>query len=193
MGLVSLFAGYNFQLGQRYILGGQFEGSIGSLPFRASGTEAGTRDRVSLPSGQSILNYPFFQRRVVATTVNWMATILGRGGLIVGENTLIYGLGGFGLAVHNYFNTGVPSQGKPVSIGKAWVAGVGIEQKISSNWSWRAEYRRVQFFPISVNSYNSSEPFYPSDLTRYHETVSSRTTMRHSADLFRIGLAYSLN
>lgn len=72
--------------------------------------------------------------------VNWLASFRGRAGIAL-DNTLIYATGG--VALGSFGET--PFQGKNFAYNftatqVGWVAGMGVEHRISRNWSVNFEY-----------------------------------------------------
>jgi outer membrane immunogenic protein len=89
--------------------------------------------------------------------VDWLATARGRAGLAV-DATLLYFTGGlaFGhakdnVAIVNPAN-GVPFDSFSQNATKVgWTVGAGIEQKLSANWSAKAEFRYVDLGSSTVS------------------------------------------
>jgi len=88
---------------------------------------------------------------------DWVATARGRAGLAV-DATLLYLTGGlaFGHAKDNetVFDrfTGVPIESFSQNATKVgWTVGAGIEQKLSANWSAKAEFRYVDLGSSTVS------------------------------------------
>jgi outer membrane immunogenic protein len=89
--------------------------------------------------------------------VDWLATARGRAGLAV-DATLLYFTGGlaFGHAKDTVtgFNSvnGVPFDSFSQNATKVgWTVGAGIEQKLSTNWSAKAEFRYVDLGSSTVS------------------------------------------
>ena len=111
--------------------------------------------------------------------VNWLASFRGRAGLAL-DDTLVYVTGGLGVGNFKE-NTGVGSAGEMPSFSKTlagWVAGVGVEHKISRNWSVQFEYLRYDFGMNSVTYTDTSNTY------TYHHNFT------HVVDVGRIALNY---
>jgi outer membrane immunogenic protein len=145
-----LQAGYNWQRGA-FVAG--IEGDIDASSFRAS------HDTGILPGtgGAGLGTYQF----VYTVKQDWLATIRGRAGWSV-QNWLLYVTGGaawtnIGQTGHAEFISGCG--GGPACTTNAsssttkagWVAGAGVEYKVSRQWSVRAEYLHYDFGSTSAN------------------------------------------
>jgi len=107
--------GYNWQRGV-VVFG--FEADISGLSSTASGSSG-------------YFNY--------ASKISWLSTVRGRLGVTLTPNTLLYGTGGVAFGgVKNTFDGGGPvySESKTKT---GWVAGGGIEYRLSRNWTVGAE------------------------------------------------------
>ncbi|KAB2913132.1 MAG: porin family protein [Hyphomicrobiaceae bacterium] len=73
--------------------------------------------------------------------VNWMASVRGRAGAVLGGKTLVYGTAGWGWADIDYSATtpGGPNFGYSKTH-SGWVAGGGIEHMFAANMSAKFEY-----------------------------------------------------
>ena len=90
-------------------------------------------------------------------SLDWMVSVIGRAGFLATPNTLLYGLGGwtfghfdvdqlaFGLGRIDSFDSDGPT------------VGGGIEQKLSPNWSLRAEYRYTNFGTERFSTHTQSK------------------------------------
>jgi len=86
----------------------------------------------------------------IQTNLDWLGTVRVRAGVLVNPGTLIYGTGGVafaGTSSHQdvYFNganqpIGLNYSGSDSSTQVGWTIGLGLEQKLSSHWSLKAEY-----------------------------------------------------
>ena len=83
--------------------------------------------------------------------LQWFGTVRGRVGILATPKVLLYGTGGVALGEIN--STGTMSSFQPVapfgsiaSVGSSsttcvgWTAGVGVEGKITQNWSAKLEH-----------------------------------------------------
>jgi outer membrane immunogenic protein len=123
--------GYNWQLGN-FVYG--LEGDWNALGGKA------TTDGVFLQASFG---------------ADWVATTRGRAGLAL-DATLLYFTGGlaFGRTKDSAVNTsnGVPFRSfseEATNVG--WTVGAGIEQKLSANWSAKAEFRYIDLGSRTVS------------------------------------------
>jgi outer membrane immunogenic protein len=79
-----------------------------------------------------------------SASVDWLATIRGRAGMLVQPNLLIYGTAGLAIVhaeAHASVNTlfgGVSARASDTETG--FVYGIGVENKLNEKLSWRLEY-----------------------------------------------------
>ncbi len=86
----------------------------------------------------------------IQTNIDWLGTFRARLGVLVTPGTLLYGTGGVavgGTSSHQdvYFDgsnqpLGINQSGSDSATRWGWTIGGGIEQKITSRWSFKAEY-----------------------------------------------------
>jgi hypothetical protein len=94
--------------------------------------------------------------------LDWFGTVRGRLGYLATPNWLVYGTGG--LAYGNVNESGSAQPGNPfVGINNAplvwnqsttkvgWTAGVGVENALSTNWSWKVEYLYMDLGDVTSN------------------------------------------
>ena len=149
-----LFIGVNSQLGERLVVGAQAEGTVGYLSFGLKGTKS----YAYFDSSGSVL--PTGNNASVDQQIHslWLVSGLIRGGWLLNQDTLFYGIGGWTVAQFYApaaaFNPRVDSfQNGPISfIGNGPTLGFGIEHKLAANWSLRAEYRYTYFMPQTVTT-----------------------------------------
>jgi len=161
---VDVFIGLNQRLGSSFLAGVQLEGSSGQIAF-----------------GSTLLN------------ARWMTSVLARGGWLVDDTTLLYGLAGW---TYGHFGS---SQNYPLVIPDEFEAhgltvGGGLEKKLADNWSIRAEYRFTEFedknfsrpspFGLSQTFGLGGGPIY--ETTFYQELENKMHTGR-------IGISYLLS
>jgi outer membrane immunogenic protein len=150
--------GYNFQSGSFvYGLETDFQGS-------------GIGDRVT---GISANGNSFSSRE----DVDWFGTVRGRIGFAAG-NTLFYGTGGFayGDVRERAFDNSAALGNNSTQTG--WVAGCGIEYKISPAWSLKGEYQYIDL---------GSEKLSGTDALGSAVTTNNLDTTMHTV---RLGLNY---
>jgi opacity protein-like surface antigen len=140
--VVDLFAGYNVRLGQSFVVGGQFEGTVSSdIAFKSSGQRT-TAEAITLSFPSSSVS-----NSTVSTIdeLRSMVSAVGRAGWLANPNTLLYVLGG-GTAGHFVVPIGADPLGGARAIWRlGYTAGVGGEHRFTPNWSLRGEYRFVHF------------------------------------------------
>ncbi|MCP4317951.1 MAG: porin family protein [Hyphomicrobiales bacterium] len=95
------------------------------------------------------------------TEYDWLATIRARGGWLWNDQTLFYAHGGvaFTDVTTPFVTSGGPMNG--VSLGGSetgWVAGAGVETKISDMVSFFAEYSYIDFGSSSSVTFNPPGP-----------------------------------
>ncbi len=163
--------GYNWQgafLGPRVVLG---------LEADIQGAGIGGKNNVATTS---LYNNNVASER----NLDWFGTVRGRLGYAF-DSTLLYATGGFAYGgVSNHFVSTNRGDGAYVTLGRqdtqtGFVAGGGIEQKISPSWSVKAEY---QF--IGLDSEGLTGTYVPSG---HHVTLSDVDDQYHTV---RLGLNY---
>ncbi len=148
------YAGYNYQLEGRFLIG--IEGGI-------EGNSTSTKTIASFIPGTS--NYPTTDK--VSEDVEFGASIRGRLGVLISPKVLIYGTGGVAFQQAKYnvacgsANAGNPNgwcfdpeRGSQTEFLTGWTAGGGIEAQISAHWLVRGElqfsdfgHQNLTFFP----------------------------------------------
>jgi opacity protein-like surface antigen len=184
-GLLDLFAGWNVQV-SRVVLGTQLEATASQLNFSSTGAKAYTYFNAAGPIGQTALA-DF--RPQVAT--RWMTSALLRAGVLLDDQTMIYGIGGWTGAQFEARNVTDNPFYQPVESFwvNGWTADGGIERKLDSNWSVRAEYRYTDF-GTSKTSDHFSFTGAPPPVT---QTSDRQTQCSQSMQSGRIGFAYAFN
>lgn len=146
-------------------------------------------------SASSTAVYPTFSPASFTINSNvgtdWLATLRGRAGVIAGRDWLVYGTGGLALgqvrASWGFSDTCafLPVCGSLVIPGPSaveaasasatkvgWTAGGGIETRLASNWSVRAEYLYVNLGSISATGTISNAAFYGATTSVISHSVS---------------------
>jgi outer membrane immunogenic protein len=159
-----LYLGTSFRLAPRILAGVQVEGSLAEMAFeskiksertRFSNSDSSTSSSVdndggtyrSTNSGASggTTTTIFDERNKLE--LDWMVSVIGRAGWLATPSTFLYGLGGWTYGHFDgedlMFQTGVDQISDFGSHGAT--VGGGFEQKLSPNWSLRAEYRYTRF------------------------------------------------
>lgn len=182
-GFVDVFAGGNVQV-SRLVFGGQLEVTASDLNFNSSGARSYSYFDQNGPTGTTATgNYR------PQLTSRWMTSALLRAGLLLDDDTLLYGLGGWTLAQFEARNvTDNPFyQPNETFWASGPTGGVGIERKLYSNWRVRAEYRYTKFDTAHTQdqfgfvSGTSSQGY--SRSTQFDQSMQSG----------RIGFAYAFN
>lgn len=140
-GFIDVFAGGDLQV-SRLVFGGQLEASIADLNFSSSGTRAYSYFDAGGPTGATATGS--YRPQV---TARWLASALLRAGVLLDDNTLLYGLGGwtFGRFEGRNVTDNPFYQPNETFWANGPTGGVGIERKLDSNWRLRAEYRYTRF------------------------------------------------
>src|SRR5258705_1701181 len=148
-GLLDVFAGWNTQI-SNVIVGGQLEATASNLNFGSAGSKSYIYFDGNGPTGQTAVGD--FRSQLSS---RWMTSALLRAGILLNEQTLVYGIGGWTLAQFEARNVTDNPFFQPVEtfLANGWTAGAGIERKLDSNWSVRAEYRYTSFGSTRTNDH----------------------------------------
>ncbi|WP_312017683.1 outer membrane beta-barrel protein [Bradyrhizobium sp. CIR18] len=158
-----LQAGYNWQLGGKWLVG--VEGDLSASSLRGSGRET-----------TPILPPAFAQTISAEQKIDWWGSIRGRLGALVTPNVLLYGTGGFAfgrVATFDDYIANGPGGAFSVSVGgtsfsctigstcftgtdsriqAGWTVGGGGEWRFAPRWSFKAEYLYVDLGKSSVTA-----------------------------------------
>lgn len=183
--LIDVFAGWNAELSRRFVVGAQFEATAANLNFTSAGTRRYAYLDANGPTGQTAVGD--FRPQVAS---RWIATALLRAGVLINDQTLFYGLGGWSLAQLEARNLSDNPFFQPVEtfMSNGWTAGAGIERRLDSNWSVRAEYRYTGFGTKRTN-----DNFIFQNSNGGTQTYQRQTDYDQSMQAGRIGFAYSFN
>lgn len=186
-GFIDLFAGWNAQL-SNVVVGVQLEATASDLTFGSAGSKAYTYFDANGPTGQTALGD--FRPQVAS---RWMATAMLRAGILINDQTLLYGLGGWTLGQFEARNVTDNPFFQPVEtfLANGWTGGAGIERKLDSNWSVRAEYRYTKFGSVLTNdryAFQSAGSPFPGTQTNQRQVQYDQ-----SMQAGRIGFAYAFN
>jgi opacity protein-like surface antigen len=183
-GFIDLFAGGDLQV-SRLVLGGQLEASIADLNFSSTGTRAYSYFDAGGPTGATATGD--YRPQV---TARWLASALLRAGVLLDDNTLLYGLGGwtFGRFEARNVTDNPFYQPNETFWANGPTGGVGLEHKLDSNWRVRAEYRYTRFDGARTQD-------------QYAFTFGGATTQAYTRSTLydqsmqsgRIGFAYAFN
>lgn len=182
-GFIDLFAGGHLQV-SRFVLGGQVEATASDLNFSSSGARSYSYFDQNGPTGATATgNYR------PQLTSRWMTSALLRAGVLLDDDTLLYGLGGWTLAQFEARNVTDNPFYQPNET--FWASGpsrgVGIERKLYSNWRVRAEYRYTKFDAAHTQDQFGFVPGTSS------QGYSRSTQFDQSMQSGRIGFAYAFN
>jgi outer membrane immunogenic protein len=172
--LLGAQAGYNFAIGDKFVLG--VESDIAWTNLSGS---------VSTSGMVPVFNGPFgFNQRVSA---DWLATVRGRAGFAAFDDVLIYATGGLAVtrirtssdfadsfAEYEFYKNSATRLG--------WTVGAGLEYAFGPHWSAKLEYLHTEFPGIS--GMGSSVLADGSSALVYHNTRNLKT------DSVRLGLNY---
>jgi outer membrane immunogenic protein len=185
-GVIDVFAGWNTRL-SNFVVGGQLEATAAALNFSSSGSKAYAYFDANGPTG-STANGDF--RPQVAS--RWMASALLRAGVLLNEQTLVYGIGGWTGAQFEARNLTDNAFYQPVETfwANGWTAGAGIERQLDTNWSVRAEYRYTGFAAVRTTDHFNFQSVGPASGT---QSSRRQTHFDQSMQSGRIGFAYAFN
>jgi len=139
-------AGYNYQR-NRLVLG--FETDFGGMSLSASKSSTATYPCCA-PTAFTI-------NQIVST--NWLFTARGRVGFAHGP-VLVYGTGGLAMTNINYktrFTDTFATAAESATVDSTqtgWIAGGGVEVRISHEWSLKGEFLHADFGSTSTTSTN---------------------------------------
>ena len=155
------YAGYNWQVGNNFVLGAEVEGSWSDLR-------------------QSNIACTIGQAAICTNNVNALGSIRGRAGVAFNQ-FLLYGAGGYAVADTSYNRQFLPLGGGPFTSGVSqtrdgWVAAVGVEWMFANNWVGRIQYDHYDF---------GTKTYLVPALSNVSDTRVSTTV-----DAVRVGLAY---
>jgi opacity protein-like surface antigen len=171
----------------QYVLGGvQLEGSLAELDFNSEGTRALNYFNSIGPTGQTAVG-PF--RPHVHS--RWMISALARAGTFIDPSTLLYAIAGVTLAQFEYQNLTDNlffQPGERFFSNGANVGG-GIEHKINSHWSIRAEYRYTKFRDVEVSN-NFSWSSSSGGAVSATQTNAIQTHFENQMHVGRLGFSY---
>jgi outer membrane immunogenic protein len=170
--------GFNWQNGP-WVLGVETD-------FQGSGIE--NTNTILFPGGGGFVP----TNTTVSDRLNWFGTARARAGWLVLPNLLIYGTGGlaYGGVHENYsFVTVPPSSSELVGSGGGtrlgWAAGAGVEWKITSNISVKAEYLHIDLGDTTV--YATDPIAFPGVFANYRfhtEDDIARVGVNYQFDMF---------
>jgi outer membrane immunogenic protein len=172
--------GCNYQIASNWVIG--IEGDFDATGIK----ETASFPNLFLngkPVGSGIITF--------SHDVNWVASVRGRLGFVVGTNALVYGTGGAAWANVDHvgfdaFENGCPNCGTTSfsSTKSGWVAGGGLEWAWGPNWLFRAEYLHYEIGGASSTAFGTVPPFAPG------EVAAVFTFDRLKIDAVRAGLSY---
>jgi outer membrane immunogenic protein len=181
--------GYNWQI-RNWLLG--IEGDISGAGINGSGT-------TNVPS---IIVPPLSNDGTMASVnVQWLASIRGRVGALVGSG-LLYATGGaawegvqttaFATAETAPAVFGQTATGRFSTTKSGWVAGVGYEWMIAPKWTVRAEYLHYGFGngPNAALPYNGGNPPAGCAIPGCGANIATGNT---NVDVVRVGVNYVFN
>lgn len=186
-------AGYNWQ-NANWVFG--IEGDLQWSGEKGSATYSCVGAPIAPGAGPCLPGLTFLPPAAAGGTVltidqhlQWFGTVRGRVGILATPKVLFYGTGG--LAFGEIKTTGTMTGFTPAAVAIAsvgsnsttragWTAGVGVEGKITQNWSAKLEY-----LYMDLGSF-SSGPFTLAPLS----TVSANVSSRFTDHILRAGINY---
>jgi outer membrane immunogenic protein len=201
--------GYNYQFDPRWVLG--FETDIQASGERANKTSVAPFSGAvctiaSSPPPTCVGTTPFSAAATTAyqAKIDWFGTVRGRLGYLVNDQLLLYGTGG--LAYGQVSASGITSvNGAVVGFGTfapgasafsvsstkvGYTVGAGIEDKLSSNWTWKLEYLYVD-----LGSLGAAAPFPPATTFAGETTITGtmNANTHFNDNIVRVGLNYKFD
>ena len=181
--------GYNWQI-NKTVLGLETD-------IQWSGQKGGTTFVCPVPviglltscNGLAAAGFDGFPPTVAITqSLEWFGTLRGRAGALVTPDTLIYVTGGLaygqiktdGIFTGYNVRTIFTSSFGQTDVRAGWTAGVGLEQRISGNWTGKIEYLYMDLGTVSGTAAQ------PNNFPPLALAYSSRIT----DNILRIGLNY---
>ncbi|WP_141701935.1 outer membrane protein [Methyloceanibacter stevinii] len=177
--LADIYLGASMHVTPRVVAGIQVEGGLSQMLFQStipeekrsrrttgrgssssSSSDGDTGQSKSTETDSENQTYTYDEHNKLE--LDWMVSVIGRAGYLATPNTLVYGLAGWS---YGHFNV----EDLPFSVGYGQISdfgshgitvGGGLEQRLSSKWTLRAEYRYTNFgkerFSKSARLTNSS-------------------------------------
>ena len=203
--------GYNYQFSPSWVLG--FETDI-----QGSGERGNSTSAVPFSGGfcRSVVGFPPTCTQIApisATATNtyeakidWFGTVRGRLGFLMYDQFLLYGTGGLAYGQVSasgttYVNGSSIPFGPFVAPGTGafsasstkvgFTTGAGVEGKLWSNWTWKAEYLYVDLGSLSAAG--SFSGLKASVLNAFPAQTGASAANTHFKDnVFRVGINYKL-
>jgi outer membrane immunogenic protein len=191
-------SGYNWQL-QNVLLGIETD-------FQGAG-QGGTVNF----SGSAVYHDPVNGTLAVPATLttttklDWFGTLRARVGL-TNNNWLFYGTGGLAygqVETNGTLNLASLASGccgvmSPVSLNKSsvtagWVVGAGVENAISGNWTWKAEYLFMDLGNASASALTPHTCFNNGGGCAVFFPGTATTTSKFTDSIVRLGMNYKFN
>jgi outer membrane immunogenic protein len=176
--------GYNYQI-PRGVLG--FESDFNWTNIR------GATEKIAICSGYSggLPNCTHVQSQ----KLDWLATVRGRAGFVVAQETMIYGTAGLAIGhanvTHSLGTRGLAGEyaaTATTSVTKTgWVVGAGIEAMIARHWMARLEYLHYDLGTVS-----STAPIF-NVVGPTATGTSAQADFRITGELARAGLSYKFD
>jgi outer membrane immunogenic protein len=202
--------GYNYQFNPSWVLG--FETDIQGSGERGSGTSSvpfsgALCTGATNPPPTCFVTTPY---NAAATTsyeakIDWFGTVRGRLGFLVSDQFLVYGTGG--LAYGQVSASGTTSVNGSSAFGPfaapgagafsvsstkvGFTAGGGVEGKLWSNWTWKAEYLYVDLGSLNAAGSFSGVQEFAGPLTALTGASTANTHFRDN--VVRVGINYQLS
>ena len=183
-------AGYNWQV-TNWVLGVegdlQWSGEKGRAGYLCS---TGGGSLICMPPITFLPGGAAGTALVVDQSLQWFGTLRGRAGILATPKVLFYGTGGlaFGeikttgtMAGFNAAGGAIGSIGSTSTTRAGWTVGVGIEGKITQNWSAKLEY-----LYMDLGRYSSG----PFTLAPAGSTIAANVSSRFTDNILRAGINY---
>ena len=128
--LSDVFLGYNFRVGGNVIAGVQVEGTVADVDMALNSTQVQRTTAATFTDVTTVTFLDHFAER-------WAISALGRVGVLLDPQDLIYGIGGYTRGGFEWTNRTFGLNGATV--------GAGWEHEIAPTWTLKAEYRYTAF------------------------------------------------
>ncbi len=190
--IANLFLGYNFLVGDRFVVGGQVEGGVSNIRVNLSGTSTTAVNAstvITTPNGTTATSAAQASNATLTDTLDqrWMMSALARAGILLDPADYLYAIGGY---TYGRFAFGQSFGMNGGTIGAGW------ERQLAPGWTLRAEGRYTKFEDKNLSA-TSATSISSTSLTAGVPTAvfainTTDTTLTHiSADMWSIWFGVS--
>lgn len=196
-------AGYNYQIGNRWVFGVETDFQGGSIKGSSSASNTTSINLLPFPAGGPNL-WPVTGNMSASEQVNWYGTLRGRAGYLVpNTDLLLYGTGGlaYGQVKSSLCYSGGFLADAALGFGGSnwngcansstvkfgWTAGAGVEYHIVGNWTAKLEYLFTDLGSVSTDL---SAPAFRNSNGSGGRTVSATNSQDVLFQTIRAGVNY---